>query len=240
MKKHKKHKKRIAKYSVLPAAGALMFFSFNSNKNNADVARSLVTTTELPESYTVALDHSSADDYEKVYPVLEKDYLGFKEAIAFRESQGNYQAINQFGYLGKYQFAVNTLKLVGIYNTRKFLLSPQLQEAVFYANSARNKWILQREIVKYAGTKINGIEITESGILAAAHLAGPGSIQRYLKTNGAYRFADAFGTSIGHYLRSFKGYDTSLIQPKQYPKALEVLEEFYTEDQAEWVLDPNQ
>lgn len=228
-----KKRKRIAKFSILPAAGALMFFSFGTKKEDEN-ARAYVHTTELPTSYTVSLDHSSD---EKIYPILEKNYLGFKEALGFKESRGNYRTINQFGYLGKYQFGRNTLKLVGIYNTRKFLLSPKLQEAAFYANNSRNKWILQRDIKKYVGTKMNGIKITESGILAAAHLAGPGSIQRYLRTGGRYSFSDAFGTSVGHYLNRFKGYDTSVIKPKHYPKALEVVEGFYTEEQAEWVVD---
>ena len=42
-------------------------------------------------------------------PYLEKDFVGFKEALAFKESQGKYTAVNTFGYLGKYQFGKTTL-----------------------------------------------------------------------------------------------------------------------------------
>ena len=31
---------------------------------------------------------------------------------------------------------------------------------------------------------MNGIEITESGILAAAHLSGAGNVKKYLRSNG--------------------------------------------------------
>ena len=46
-----------------------------------------------------------------------------------------------------------------------------LYEVITKALVARNKWELRKEIEKYSGRKINGVEITESGILAAAHLA---------------------------------------------------------------------
>ena len=36
--------------------------------------------------------------------ILIKDHNLFLEDLGFRESSGNYHAVNQFGYLGKYQF----------------------------------------------------------------------------------------------------------------------------------------
>ena len=54
-------------------------------------------------------------------PYLEKDFVGFKEALAFKESQGKYTAVNTFGYLGKYQFGKTTLLRFKIYNTKAFL-----------------------------------------------------------------------------------------------------------------------
>ena len=57
------------------------------------------------------------------------------------------------------------------------------------------------------------MKITESGILAAAHLAGPGSVKKYLRSYGKEGFSDAFGTSIRYYMKKFSGYDTSSIKP---------------------------
>ena len=101
-----------------------------------------------------------------------------------------------------------------------FLNSSELQEAAFYANAARNKWILIRDIKKFEGKVINGIKITESGILAAAHLAGPGSVKKYLRSWGANGFSDGFGTSIGFYIKKFAGYDTSFIEPDKNARAI--------------------
>nr|MDJ0646725.1 hypothetical protein [Flavobacteriaceae bacterium] len=58
---------------------------------------------------------------------------------------------------------------------------------------------------------------TESGILAAAHLAGAGNVKKYLRSNGAFQFSDAYGTTIEHYLKKFAGYDTSLIEANRKP-----------------------
>lgn len=211
-------KKKIAKISILPAIGALIFLSF-SNKEEAITAS--VSTTNLPEAYTVKMNNEILNEVDEAifYPVLKKSYLGFKEAVAFKESRGDYQVINQFGYLGKYQFGIGTLNLIGIYDAEAFLNNPELQEAAFYANASRNKWILRKDIAKYVGKTLNGVKITESGILAAAHLAGPGSVKKYLRSGGVQGFSDAFGTSIKYYLNKFKGYDTSFVSPNRKAKA---------------------
>ena len=52
-----------------------------------------------------------------LYYIILVSYVGFKEAIAFKESQEKYTVVNSFGYLGKYQFGASTLKLIGIYNS---------------------------------------------------------------------------------------------------------------------------
>lgn len=153
------------------------------------------------------------------YICLDRSYVGFKEAIAFKESQGRYNVVNSLGYLGKYQFGASTLKLIGIYNTTEFLNDPILQEKAFLANAKRNKWILRRDIKRFVGHKVNGASVTESGILAAAHLAGPGNVKRYLRSYGAVGFTDAFGTEIDSYVRIFSSYDTSFIVPNKRPKA---------------------
>lgn len=199
---------------MLPAIGALIFLSFSNKKEAITASASIQNKASV---YTVALDEEGDD--QVVYPVLQKSYLGFKEAVGFKESRGDYKIINQFGYLGKYQFGKGTLALIGVYNTQEFLNNPELQEAAFYANASRNKWILRREIKRFDGKKMNGILVTESGILAAAHLAGPGSVKKYLRSGGVQGFSDAFGTSIRYYLNKFKGYDTSFVEPNRKAKA---------------------
>lgn len=181
------------------------------------------TSTNDTFEYTVTSSEDQAlmeDPVLEVLPELGKTYVGFKEAVAFKESRGNYKIVNQYGYMGKYQFGKGTLNLIGVYDTQRFLNTPELQEAAFYANASRNKWILKRDIARFAGKKINGIEITESGILAAAHLAGPGSVKKYLRSWGANSFSDGFGTTIGSYIKKFAGYDTSFVKPEKKAKAI--------------------
>ena len=152
------------------------------------------------------------DDYTNMnIPFTGNLFIGFKEAIGYRESENKYKKINTLGYLGKYQFGNETLKSVGIYDTSLFLRSPKMQERAFVALSSKNKWILQDIIEKYDGKAVNGILVTESGILAAAHLGGAGSVKRYFKSNGKKFIKDAYGTSIRSYMEAFGGYDTSLI-----------------------------
>ena len=56
-----------------------------------------------------------------------------------------------------------------------------MQEKAFDALLSINKWELRKEIRKYAGKTIKGVEITESGLLAAAHLGGAGSVKTFFK-----------------------------------------------------------
>ena len=151
---------------------------------------------------------------------LGNSYVAFKEAIAFKESQGKYGAVNTLGYLGKYQFGITTLELLGITSPELFLKNSALQEKAFLVNAKRNKWILRRDIKRFVGKKIDNIRITESGILAAAHLAGPGNVKRYLRSYGAKGSKDAYGTDIPSYMRKFSGYDTSFIMPQKKSKII--------------------
>ncbi|OUS01083.1 peptidoglycan-binding protein LysM [Flavobacteriales bacterium 33_180_T64] len=153
------------------------------------------------------------------FPYIGNSYNGFKEALAFKESRGNYFTVNTLGYLGKYQFGAETLKMIGIYNPTQFLYNPQLQEKAFLANAERNKWILRKDIKRFEGKKINGVLVTESGILAAAHLAGPGSVKKFLRSYGSHNFSDAYGTTVKHYMKKFSGYDTSFIEADKKAKA---------------------
>jgi len=61
--------------------------------------------------------------------------------------------------------------------------------------------------------------ITESGILAAAHLAGPGSVKKFLRSYGGTNFSDAYGSTVKHYIKKFSGYDTSMVTPNKKAKA---------------------
>ena len=169
-----------------------------------------------PNAVATVLEYE-VNDFDHI-PGYGKSYIGFKEAIGFKESQGRYGVVNTLGYLGKYQFGKSTLATLRIHNTDYFLYSPKLQEKAFKANCSYNKYLLQNEIKEHANTVIKGIYITESGIIAAAHLSGAGSVRRYLRTKGkSKRIVDAYGTNIEQYLKLFADYDISNIKATKYP-----------------------
>lgn len=187
---------------------------------NTSLDMTKFSTEGLTLGYTVNKDIAMLSDdvrmdeimaNAEVSPLLGKAYTGFKEAVAYKESRGKYHIVNDFGYLGKYQFGLETLKLIGIYNADQFLFNPELQEKAFMANLQRNKWVLRKDITRFEGKTINGVKITESGILAAAHLAGSGSVKKFLRSYGNDTFSDAFGSSIRSYMKKFSGYDTSSV-----------------------------
>ncbi|NMH28030.1 peptidoglycan-binding protein LysM [Flavobacterium silvaticum] len=141
-----------------------------------------------------------------------KIFTAFKEAIAFKESQGQYRLVNSYGYMGKYQFGKTALRAIGIKDYSNFLKNPELQERAFVALCAKNKYELRNEIQKYDGKVVGGVKVTESGMLAAAHLLGAGSVKKYLKSNGNTRIRDGYGTSLRSYMRNYGGYETSQIE----------------------------
>lgn len=174
-------------------------------------------------NYNVSIDDRvnaiEKDIHTKDFSVkTTNSFIDFKEALAVRESGGDYQSVNSYGYMGKYQFGKGTLKYIGLKNATDFLNNPELQEKAFVAYVQKNKWILRREIKKYVGKTIDGVKITESGMLAAAHLGGAGAVQDYLRSNGQISFTDGYGTNIKSYLKEFANYDLTGIDAEKNPK----------------------
>tara|TARA_R110001583_G_scaffold58714_7_gene174845 strand:- start:4931 stop:5554 length:624 start_codon:yes stop_codon:yes gene_type:complete len=184
---------------------------FSENKNNSN------STVKFTSSLATVLTEEESFSVNYNIPFTGKSYNGFKNAIAFKESRGRYHVINSLGYLGKYQFGKATLNRLKIYDTNLFLNTPQLQEDAFLALCSINKWILRKDIQRSVGKNINGVKITESGILAAAHLGGAGNVKKYLRSFGDESFKDAYGSSVQHYIKLFSGYDTSFIEANRKP-----------------------
>lgn len=210
--------RRAIKFSILIAVLTFVSLGFTSKKETNVLENNIKINNNSPKLVTV-LPIGEAKSEEAPIPYTGNKYLGFKEALAFKESQGNYFVVNTLGYLGKYQFGRGTLELIGIYNPQAFLNNPKLQEKAFEANASRNKWILRKDIKRSVGKRLNGVLVTESGILAAAHLAGPGSVKKYLRSGGSQGFADAYGSTVRHYMKRFAGYDVSSIEANKKAKA---------------------
>ncbi|MCB0399957.1 MAG: peptidoglycan-binding protein LysM [Winogradskyella sp.] len=191
---------------------------------NSSLDTEMYSTDGLDLNYNIKSDLAMSEGSDlsnsNIFtPHLGKSFEGFKEALAFKESRGDYFTVNTLGYLGKYQFGAETLKLLGVYNPNHFLYNPELQEKAFMANASRNKWILRKDIKRFEGKYIGGVKVTESGILAAAHLAGPGTVKKFLRSYGDYNLSDAYGSTVKYYMKKFSGYDTSIIEPNKKAKA---------------------
>lgn len=141
---------------------------------------------------------------------IKQSHKNFLFAIGRRESSNRYDIINRYGYMGKYQFGRKTLNSIGFKNisNSKFISSPRIQEAAMITLLKVNKKNLRRQIKRHVGTVVNGVYITESGLLAGAHLAGAGNVKKWLR-NGK-RFKDGLGTSVVSYIELFGGYKLDL------------------------------
>ena len=72
----------------------------------------------------------------------------------------------------------------------------------------QNKRSLRKYIEKYDGKVVHGVLVTESGLLAAAHLGGAGSVKKWFRTGKVRR--DGNGVKITSYMTKFSGYQLVL------------------------------
>ena len=191
-----------------PMAMVVSIFGFITISAFANITyfKPFVETVDALPIKEISLVKSEIKVPEIIVPEI-KDHNKFLDDIGFRESSNNYKAVNQFGYLGKYQFGRKTLNSLGFENVsnREFLENISIQEEAMYALLNHNKKILRRQIQKYHGQTIHGIYITESGILAAAHLAGAGNVRKFFRKG--YEFKDGNGTKMTSYMILFSGYN---------------------------------
>ena len=137
--------------------------------------------------------------------IKANNHAAFLDAIGFRESTNNYKAVNKLGYLGKYQFGKETLRAIGISASKQeFLNTPSIQEEAMHLLLTHNRKNLKRFIKKYNGKTLHGVYVTESGILAAAHLGGAGNVRKWFRKGEDFK--DGYGTTITSYMIKFQGY----------------------------------
>ena len=197
-------RKRIYIIVTLTVITALSFGMADSEKKYPTVN---VIEATIANGERILLRKQFIRDSIKQYHNFELEK--FLDAIGHRESTNRYDVVNPWGYMGRYQFGRSTLKGLGYDVSKKeFLSNPELQEEAMLSLLKHNKEKLQKYIDVFDGKTINGIYITESGILAAAHLGGQGSVKRYFR-NGKV-FKDGNGTKITSYMDKFSGYDIAL------------------------------
>ena len=137
----------------------------------------------------------------------------FMAKMALLESLDNYTIVNRYGYIGKYQFSVRTLrglKRSGYLNVsnediKHFRYRPEIQEQAMRALIRHNLHYLKRSnMLKYIGKEIGGVKITMRGMLAASHLVGPYGAKQFILSGGRINKKDANGTSVRDYMKEFE------------------------------------
>jgi hypothetical protein len=150
----------------------------------------------------------------------------FYKALAWRESRDDPGIVNSYGFMGLYQMGPAALQDAGymdsaqrwtgkngIRSQKDFLESRQAQNIAI----REYHWIVWYRYLKpqLPGhlDKIKGIKITQSGLIAAAHLVGTGGLMKFINSKGDVDPEDEIGTHSSEYLSQFGGYQWSGIEP---------------------------
>lgn len=176
----------------------------------------LIKCTEVEEAQVLER-FKARIELENMKKLYAKGLENFLEHLAEKESSGDPYVVNTYGYIGKYQFGRAALKEVGCDSVTvgKFIKDPsvfpeEVQDKAVVRLMKINRTRIGKLVDQYEGTTINGIEITEAGLLAAAHLAGAGGVKRFLKSGGNYNPADGYGTTLTKYLKDFQHHKVNL------------------------------
>lgn len=145
-----------------------------------------------------ASNEGAAERWHKI--VEQQKYQAYFDKLSFYESTNTWDAINQIGAMGKYQFLASTLSDLGVYVTPEqfaanpALFGPKMQDSIIRVFTARNEAQLSEVIQSHP-------EVSKFAILAAAHLAGVRGVRDYF--NLGLDRADGNGTKITEYLKKF-------------------------------------
>ncbi|OHX18095.1 NlpC/P60 family protein [Chromobacterium sphagni] len=150
------------------------------------------------------------------------------------EGGGSSDKVNKYGYAGKYQLGKAERQAIGkqlgfidkrtgawtgkdgVHSLQDWLKSPKAQDEFFQAYTRENWKTLERLVGKeklkaVIGTKIAGITMTESGILAGAHLGGAGSVRDFINSGGKTIAVDGSGKKSTDYMAMGANKDVSSV-----------------------------
>ncbi len=181
----------------------ILLSSFKSKDNSSKVI------PQENEVINYTKEDSIKDEIERWNEFKIQNHNDFLDAIGYQESRNRYHIVNRYGYMGRYQFGKSTLKTLKIKVSRsEFLRDSVLQEEAMLKLLLHNKKRLQKLIDKYDGRIVHGIFVTESGLLAAAHLGGQGSVKKWFRSGKIKK--DGNGVGITKYMKKFGGYYLNL------------------------------
>ena len=194
----------------------------NITGSATDAINSTLAKTELAtKAPNLAPDssfRSQALPPESINGFQRQETQAYMAQIAHTESGGKYDAVNQFGYAGKYQMGSAALQDAGLLKPG----TPQTPEAIQNPNNwvggpgkpnsleefLTNSDIQEQTMVDYTNRNLSALKRTGaisgnstkeeiSGALAAAHLVGPGGATKLIKTGADPQ--DGNGTKASQY-----------------------------------------
>lgn len=155
---------------------------------------------------------------------IGKSYIDFRNAVGDRESTDNYQAINSSGFMGRYQMGNMALREIefldennnwtdkaqafGISSKNDFLNNEEAQDKAFDLLVQVNlRYIKNYKLDSYIGQTMNGVVITESGLLGGVHLVGINGMVNALRKGDLTSVKDGNGVTAKEYVEEFGGYE---------------------------------
>jgi len=143
----------------------------------------------------------------------ESEFSRFVNDLGSSESGNNWLSINLIGCFGEWQFEESTLNFLGYrkITLKRFKANPDIFPRELQLKALKTlirvNLLYLMDYEHFIGDSINGVVITKSGMIAASHLGGAGSLQKFLDSNGRINRKDVLGTSISDYLKRFRFYD---------------------------------
>jgi hypothetical protein len=189
---------------------ALFSFTQVGSKTNESV---ICSTIDLVENkYALEFKQKQYDDSVRNKLTIFKSKMAELETGNLKNA---YTVVNRYGYSGKYQFGQSTLKglvkkgdlkvSLDSIKIEVFTSSPELQEKAMDALITHNTRVLKNyNLSRFIGKRINGVEITLEGMLAAAHLRGPNAVRLFVESGGKINKVDGNGTSVYDYIKQFE------------------------------------
>ncbi len=183
-----------------------------------------VSETRFPASliakvcwFTASVDTTGIPDGpQTVGPLGPNQWDKYRDVLGMRESTNTYSKVNQFNYIGRWQFGAAALNEVGYVHPRKKnrdLLSPgawigkdgitsqtawlgnhPVQDAAMLAFTR----IYYKRLIKFGALPANATVPRAAGMLAVAHLLGPGGALNFSR---GINSADGNGTTAKSYYK---------------------------------------
>lgn len=213
----------------------VIFLTIGNSKTSSslNITNGSPVTSEFFDEYLKGLE---LELEEKLIKENIRTYMYFLEDLGYIESRNTYTVINKRNYMGRFQFGWPALHATGYkhMNWRKFRKNPNVwkpEDQMIAMNRllSINKKNMKRVSGDYIGSLFGDtLRVTNSGLLAACHLAGSGRYQTYkkngkiqkkgrgvkyfLQSNGEYNPSDGH-MRISDYMYMFSGYSFDI--PKE-------------------------